>query len=812
MELNSDLVGVQGILYSCLKRVGDFTKINCKNGKEEKILLVVSELGKFLCNKNYLCDGNVVPKFTKELEDFTFFLALNTKFKKELVSEDYPHLIGILPPLSSCLFANICYGLDLCTQYGSIMSRFTIEVTQEMLEEISYCLSNSKPDEQLKAFIFLKAAAKKLYLTEFTNQIESSIENIVSASNDVLKNLNGIGVSYAKEMKEKEIYQHMGLIMLNLLDLLLDIDENTLSLRRFLECLFATTCNTFSSVSLNVFCTWAEVKYEDQPLQLIVAGRAYLVIEKYRNIDLATELISMLSTIAKKPKTINQLIDEADLSTIISKVSKADAHQHKWFKALLKYNIFHDDNAWQCVEQWYHLCDETDFKKLLNQPVGDNKSRYRNIIQKCASNLSSEFLKRTLIGELWHKDFQWHEDTQDRLVLTFNRMEAQLKETDLKDLLLLLFENVSLFFRHLYLVTFNGSQISSQVFNLTADIASINNVGLENIKVLFGENQPTDQNVSGYVKLFEAINSCGSFSWDTIILDILLPFLQKYRSDKALDTLCSCLQLLKHFGEVNLNLTTEQKIFQELLVCSAENRWRSFLQFANEKEGIVKNCVEFILKRIDFLTSNKQDQLVNMVSVEYINDPWSMYYKELHTGEVRPSLIGCILPNIELTSYYQENPDESFTHLMKILPCCVTPEWYIIFKEFENRQGFSATLNLFSDIIILLCDFAESQKKQQTENFNQIIHPLKYCLQNYGKLLAKEASKEDQIGAINCVCRMLKYIPNPVKTTEGMFLVNVLPENVLKMLAQNKEFIARVVLINDQILCKALAQKIVGTK
>lgn len=53
-------------------------------------------------------------------------------------------------------------------------------------------------------------------------------------------------------------------------------------------------------------------------------------------------------------------------------------------------------------------------------------------------------------------------------------------------------------------------------------------------------------------------------------------------------------------------------------------------------------------------------------------------------------------------------------------------------------------------------------------------------------------------------------MPSPLKATEGLLLINAVPEIVLKALSNDKEFVQKIVSINDKQLCQAFAQKILA--
>lgn len=78
---------------------------------------------------------------------------------------------------------------------------------------------------------------------------------------------------------------------------------------------------------------------DGQPLQIAIQTEAYLVKEKYEGFEPLIELTSMLSAMARRPKSLREQIQEATLDTIILNINKANNEQLSWFSALLTYKV-----------------------------------------------------------------------------------------------------------------------------------------------------------------------------------------------------------------------------------------------------------------------------------------------------------------------------------------------------------------------------------------------------------------------------------------------------------------------------------------
>lgn len=60
----------------------------------------------------------------------------------------------------------------------------------------------------------------------------------------------------------------------------------------------------------------------------------------------------MLKSIARKPKTIAERIQEADSSMMVKMVDEAGEHQILWFRALLNMQLLSDVKVIECVERY----------------------------------------------------------------------------------------------------------------------------------------------------------------------------------------------------------------------------------------------------------------------------------------------------------------------------------------------------------------------------------------------------------------------------------------------------------------------------
>ncbi|XP_076260599.1 uncharacterized protein LOC143196632 isoform X2 [Rhynchophorus ferrugineus] len=650
-------------------------------------------------------------------------------------------------------------------------------------------------------FGLLKSVASKIREVELSNKTEETIDDIILVLNMILQNLTGLFSDQVKKMKMEQIYQHMGFTLLNLLDFLLSIDKETCTLKKLLEPVFSITCNVVKSITLDVFCEWAEVEYEEQPLQTVIAGKAYLVIEKYQKSKLASELISLLGNIARKPKTVIEQIQEADIDTIIKKVNTKDENQKQWFKAMLNTRVFNDPKVVQCLSQWWDLCDESDVDRLLNLQLPNNE-KHRELIIQCAKNINVCDLKGVLTIYFYRHKFVWKEDIQREVTKLFNQAQNTFTDDNLKTILLMILRNAYQFFTFFFETVLKAPlEQYRQVLEVANDILKIDNIGLNIILKLLEEKTPSSLNVDKYFNLFNMLIDCKLYTWDFIVLNMLIPLTDQYKlSADYIGELGGCIEIFKKFSHLQCETGNERDIVEFMLTCASEHRCKSFTEFVPLKEEIVRNCVEYIIER----------KLPSHLSIcQDLNDPWTNYYKDLILRNDIIKLLDYLIPNFDLTFYSDNKADENVTKLLKVLPRCSAPEWKIITAEIEEKCGYKITINALTDIVVLLCDVI-NQTKNSPEG--GLMVSLRFCLEMFGSYVsqAMNKTKAEQILGINSMCRLLKHLPEELKHTEGIILVNLLPSEPLKDLAADKEFLARIIMINDKQICKVLAEKMLN--
>lgn len=85
------------------------------------------------------------------------------------------------------------------------------------------------------------------------------MDDIVNVATIILDNATGIIVDQVRSMKTDHVYQQMGFVLLKLYKLLLTVDLDNRTVCKLLPPVISNTCNIMRCITLDVFCSWAEV-------------------------------------------------------------------------------------------------------------------------------------------------------------------------------------------------------------------------------------------------------------------------------------------------------------------------------------------------------------------------------------------------------------------------------------------------------------------------------------------------------------------------------------------------------------------------
>ncbi|XP_015838450.1 uncharacterized protein LOC103315013 isoform X2 [Tribolium castaneum] len=634
-------------------------------------------------------------------------------------------------------------------------------------------------------------------------------EKLCDAGSQILLNLTGLHGDQVQDLKIDSVYQCMGLTIHNLLDLLLMCDDKN-KLAPLVEKFIKTCCSIMMAVTLDVFCSWAEFQYEGEPLQSAIAGKSYLFINKYQKNPLAKELITMLGTIAQKPKTIDDLILQADVPTMISKINRVDVNQKQWFTALLNTQVLKCEKSIECIERWAHLCTVSDVTHLINMGVLSKDPRAKKLVIKCASTLDLNDLILVTIRH-FHKNgimSNFNEDLQQDLILFFNKIKNKsVDEVFCKELHLLLLQNPEQTLTYVFVECLKNSFYLTSLANAwpsLKEVLTIGDFGLNLLNTQINNNTPTEQTYKYYSELLNALISAEIFPIERIIGVVVLPLLENANKEANYQLLKNGLIILKDL-QGHISVKQENEHLFKLIFEVMKNCRCTFLNFDSLKQEVVRQTVDIIEKCCDLRPCVSYVVKPNNCEDIFV----SFYYKKVFESGSSSDLLKHFFP-ITFKKHA-----EIVAHLTKILPLCVTPEWMIISRSIIDLCGVEKSIELICDVTILLCEVKNSQKTE-TDETKCMLSALKYFLQNVG-VVVKECIQpkvihlSEDVSITRNICRMLKQIPDGnLKSEEGLSLANLLSDASLKTLKPDKKFARLVASINETHICKMLTQKILS--
>lgn len=244
----------------------------------------------------------------------------------------------------------------------------------------------------------------------------------------------------------------------------------------------------------------------------------------------------MLVTIAKKPRTINQMIKEADTITIIQNVYKADSHQKLWFNALLNTQIFNDKKAINCIEECSHLCNLPDVDRILDLSQRAKTATAKKLALKCAENLNVTdltvactryFFKYGLSSAL-------HKDISPEITLLLNKTKEGDLDMLTKQILLLSLQNPPQVIDVLLAEALKSSlhfKLLRHTFEVIHELLQIEKLLITCIRKLLKDFKPSNENTIHYSALFTMLFETNCLTWNNFIDNLVLPYFEEYSND-----------------------------------------------------------------------------------------------------------------------------------------------------------------------------------------------------------------------------------------------------------------------------------------
>lgn len=293
------------------------------------------------------------------------------------------------------------------------------------------------------------------------------------------------------------------------------------------------------------------MKCNDEVLQIIIGEKAYAITEKYQKVEYVKDLVQMLVSIAKKPKSISEMIQEADSITMIDRIYKNDSNQKLWFNALLNTQIFNNKKTMNCIEEWSHLCNLTNVDRILDMTATVKTEKTKKLALKCADNLCIEdltiactryFFKHGLHNAL-------HSDISTEITSLFNKSSESTMQALTKQILLLCLQSPHQVVDILLVECLKSTVYTTflkEVFAITRDLLQIEQLLFSSLKkMLSTEYALNSDNITNYTALFNILFETNCITWEKFIDSYLLSYVEEHGNDLE--------NLLQHFSLIKVS-------------------------------------------------------------------------------------------------------------------------------------------------------------------------------------------------------------------------------------------------------------------
>lgn len=275
-----------------------------------------------------------------------------------------------------------------------------------------------------------------------------------------------------------------------------------------------------------------------------------MFLNKYGKNPLAKELVGMLGTIARKPRSVNELILQADVPKMISVINRGETEQKRWFSALLNTQVLDCEESMKCIDRWAHLCTTSDVTLLINMGVVSKNPRAKKLVIKCASTLELSDLVLVTIQHFYRNGItNFNDNINQELVFLFNKIKDKSDEDIFcKELHLLLLQNPEQTLTHVFSECLKNTFYSNSlmcVWPNLKQVLTIENFGINLLNKEITNNPPSDQTCRNHSELFNALIKSEIFRIETILLVMIVPLLQSAYQEANYQLLKNELEIIK---------------------------------------------------------------------------------------------------------------------------------------------------------------------------------------------------------------------------------------------------------------------------
>jgi len=389
-------------------------------GDDSKISAVIEALRKVIIGRGIQTGTNLNTKQEQSLRRIFMFLVLNTSLSvKEKLIEDINcgHIVDCAPTLSKDLLMELIWSLSLHKYVCESIVHCPLALGAEILDAVLNKVSSVEPLEALLRVEELSTAVyckfMKLRLTKGTD-VECAKWKLYTYFKNLLQYFVKPNLKELGNVRPQELYHVAGFAMRCILSLMtnclklylnpqqqqqelvmsqvydmslpelsgeIENENNVITSDSFIDELIFACKTNFCAITVDVWLFWAECEVDgannNRTLQNEISEAMYSCSEDLKRAQngevkfpLAGELITMLSSMAVKPRDEDDEIREADAELVIKNVSDKSKSQRKWFKALLGLNeVMSDKKCADCLKSNLHLAECEDIKVILEKAV-----------------------------------------------------------------------------------------------------------------------------------------------------------------------------------------------------------------------------------------------------------------------------------------------------------------------------------------------------------------------------------------------------------------------------------------------------------
>jgi len=388
-------------------------------GDDSKISAVTEALRKVIIGRRIQAGTNLNTKQEQSLRRIFMFLVLNTSLSvKEKLIEDINcgHIVDCAPTLSKDLLMELIWSLSLHKYVCESIVHCPLALGAEILDAVLNKVSSVEP---LEALLRVEELSRKVYCkfmklklvkgtdmeyakwklyTYFKNLLQyfvkPNLKELGSVRPQDLYHVAGFAMRCILSLMTNcmKLYlnpqQQQELVMSQVYDMSLpelsgEIENENIFItsENFIDELIFACKTNFCAITVDVWLFWAECEVDgannNRTLQNEISEAMYSCSEDLKRAQngevkfpLAGELITMLSSMAVKPRDEDDEIREADAELVIKNVSDKSKSQRKWFKALLGLNeVMSDKKCADCLKSNLHLAEYEDIKVILEKAV-----------------------------------------------------------------------------------------------------------------------------------------------------------------------------------------------------------------------------------------------------------------------------------------------------------------------------------------------------------------------------------------------------------------------------------------------------------